>query len=88
MFKTEVKPQGAAEWFHCKAFNIFDAISLINKMKDNGNLQSICFFTIKNFRVFIRHRRSANSPSTTQNSLAKFHSFPEVKVNVECNLDV
>ena len=28
-------------------------------------------------RVFIRHRRSENSPSTTQNSPAKFCSLPE-----------
>ena len=28
-------------------------------------------------RVFIRHRRSENFTSTTQNSLAKFRSFPE-----------
>ena len=28
-------------------------------------------------RVFIRHRRSENSPSTTQNSPVKFRSFPE-----------
>ena len=28
-------------------------------------------------RVFIRHQRSENSLSTTQNSLAKFRSFPE-----------
>ena len=27
-------------------------------------------------RVFIRHRRSENSPSTMQNSPAKFRSFP------------
>ena len=27
--------------------------------------------------VSIRHRRSENSPSTTQNSPAKFRSFPE-----------
>ena len=27
--------------------------------------------------MFIRHWRSENSPSTTQNSLAKFCSFPE-----------
>ena len=29
------------------------------------------------FRVFIRHRRLENSPSTMQNSPAKFRSFPE-----------
>ena len=27
--------------------------------------------------MFIRYQRSENSPSTTQNSTAKFHSFPE-----------
>ena len=27
--------------------------------------------------MFIRHWRSENSPSTTQNSPAKFRSFPE-----------
>ena len=31
-------------------------------------------------RVLIRHRRSENSPSTTQNSPAKFRSFPEAKL--------
>ena len=29
------------------------------------------------FRVFIRHRRSENSPATMQNSPAKFSSFSE-----------
>ena len=30
-----------------------------------------------NVRVFIRHRRSENSPATTQNFPVKFRLFPE-----------
>ena len=32
---------------------------------------------LTNHRVFIRHRRSENSPATTLNFPAKFRSFPE-----------
>ena len=35
------------------------------------------FFSWSHYSGFIRHRRSENSPSTTQNSPAKFHLFPE-----------
>ena len=44
-----------------------------NKSDTNLGFNIIDLF----IRVFIRHRRSENSPSITQNSPGKFHSFPE-----------
>ena len=28
MFKTEMEPKAAGEWFHCKVFNIFYSVIL------------------------------------------------------------
>ena len=48
-----------------------------NKIKSDTNLALNIQLMHLFIRVFIRHRRSENSPSTAQNSPGKFHSFPE-----------
>ena len=46
MFKTKVKPRGAAQWLHCNVLNVFDIISMINNIIGNGKLSGICFLQI------------------------------------------
>ena len=41
MFKTQVEPQAAGEWFHCQVLNIF--MASFYKGIDHRKLPSICF---------------------------------------------
>ena len=54
MFKTQVEPQAAGEWFHCKVLNILwgHCRAVVHESVDHGKLWSICFFT-KTF-IFLR----------------------------------
>ena len=51
--------------------------SLILNRYDEHDNAGFEFISLARIGVFIRHQRSENSPSTRQNSLAKFHPFPE-----------
>ena len=42
MFKTQVDPQAAGEFVHCKVLNIYGVISMINST-DNEKVRSIFF---------------------------------------------
>ena len=39
MFKTQVEPRAAGEWFHCQVLDIF----IVYKSIDHRKLPSICF---------------------------------------------
>ena len=43
MFKTQVEPRAAGEWFHCQVLNILWRHFIVYKSIDRRNLPSICF---------------------------------------------
>ena len=44
MFKTQVEPRAAGEWFHCQVLNILWRHFIVYKSIDHRKLPSICFY--------------------------------------------
>ena len=44
MFKTQVEPRAAREWFHCQVLNVLWCHFIVCKSIDHRKLPSICFF--------------------------------------------
>ena len=42
MFKPQVEPRAAGEWFHYKVLTIYGVISMVYKIVEHGKLWSIC----------------------------------------------
>ena len=47
MFKTQVEPRAAGEWFHCQVLNILWPYFIVYKSIDHRKLPSICFYNNK-----------------------------------------
>ena len=43
MFKTQVEPRAAGEWFHCQVLDILWRHFMVYKSIDHRKLPSICF---------------------------------------------
>ena len=52
MFKTQVEPRAAGEWFHCQVLDILWRHFMVYKSIDHRKLRSICFYNnMKNLRA-------------------------------------
>ena len=69
IFKTQVEPLIASEWFHCKVFvEHFDVISMVDKSKDHGNMDSFFLASVSvevSWKIARIRKRKTNCSTIT-----------------------